>query len=64
MVVVGRGQVPGIVSSMAVVVVAVAVTCHRVVVVVMVMVMEKIMTRIQTQFLGLILGPGRTQGYV
>ena len=46
-----------------VVVVVVAMTYRRAVVVV-VMVRGKMMTHIQTRFLGPILDPGRTQGYV
>jgi len=57
-VVVGRGQVPGMVPPVVAVVVVVAATCRRAVVVVMVM--GKGMIRIPIQFLD----PGRTQGYV
>jgi len=43
-----------------VIVVVVAVTCRRAVVVVMVVVRERVMIHILTQFLVLILNPGRT----
>jgi len=59
-VVVGRGQAPGMIPSVVVVA-----TCHRAaVVIVMVMVKGKMMIRIQTWFLGLTLDPGQTQGYI
>jgi len=60
-VVVGRGQVPGVFSPVVVVVVVVVVTtCCRVAVVVMVMGMVRVMIRTRIWFLG----PGQTQGYV
>ena len=59
------GWVLGRVLPLVVVVVVVATTYHRVaVVVVMVVVRGKIITHIQTRFLGPILDPGQTQGYV
>jgi len=64
-VMVGRGQTPGrVLSVVVVVVVAVAATTYCRAAVMMVMVMVKMMTHIQTRFLGLTLDPGRTQGYV
>ena len=59
------GRVLGRVLPLVVVVVVVATTYRRAaVVVVMVVVRGKIITRIQTCFLGPILDPGQTQGYV
>jgi len=55
-VVVGRGQVPGIILPVVAIVVVVAVTCRRVAVVVR----EKVTIRIPTRFLVLILDPGQT----
>ena len=55
---VGGGQVLERVPPV-VIVVGGAIYCKVVVVV-----MGKVMTRIQTQFLGLTLDPGRTQGYI
>ena len=58
MVVVGRGQVPGMVPPVAVVV---AVTCCKAAVVVIVVVVRvRVMTHILTCFLVLILNPGQT----
>ena len=59
------GQVLRRVLPLVVVVVVVAMTyCRAAVVVVIVVVREKMMTCIQTCFLGPILNPGQTQGYV
>ena len=59
------GRVLGRVLPLVVVVVVVATTYRRAaVVVVMVVVRGKIITHIQTRFLGPILDPGQTQGYV
>jgi len=65
-VVVVVGRVLGrVLPLVVVVVVVVATTYHRAaVVVVMVVVRGKIITHIQTRFLGPILDPGQTQGYV
>jgi len=64
-VVVVVGRVLGRVLPLVVVVVVVATTYRRAaVVVVMVVVRGKIITHIQTRFLGPILDPGQTQGYV
>ena len=64
---VGGGQVLERVPPVVVVIVIVVVvgtTYCKVVVVMMVMVIVMVMTRIQTQFLGLTLDPGQTQGYI
>jgi len=62
-VVVVRVQVFGRVFPLAVVV-AVATCCRAAVVVVIVVVRGKMMTHIWIRFLGPILDPGQTQGYV
>ena len=66
MVVVVVGRILGRVLPLVVVIAIAAVTyCRTTVVVMMVVVVrEKMMICIQTQFLGLILDPGQTQGYV
>ena len=61
-VVVGRGWAPERVPPVVVVAAAVAATFRKAIVVVMVM--GKMMIRIWIRFLGLILDPGRLQGYV
>jgi len=61
-VVVGEGQAPGRISPVVVVAVTAATHCRAAVG--MVMVKGKMMTHIQTRFLGLTLDPGQTQGYV
>jgi len=62
-VVVVMGRVLGRVLPLIVVVVAMT-CCRAAVVMVVVVVIGKMMICIWTQFLGLILNPGQTQGYV
>jgi len=59
-VVVGRGQAPGMVPSIVAVVVVTAATYRRAAAVVIVRVREVMMIRILTWFLVQILDPGRT----
>jgi len=63
-VVVVVGQVLGRVLLFIVVVVVIVVTYCGAAVVVIVVVRGKVMIHIRTRFLGLILNPGQTQGYV
>jgi len=61
-VVIDGGQAPGMIPPVVVVVVVVITTCCRATVVMMVMGMGMIC--MMNWFLGLILDPGQTQGYV